>query len=69
MTYTTQQGDMWDSISHKLYGDVKFTDVLINANLEFRYVYIFSEGVVLSVPDVEERITADDLPQWKRANG
>lgn len=69
MTYTTQQGDMWDSISHKLYGDVKFTDVLINANLEFRYVYIFSEGVVLSVPDVEERITADDLPPWKRANG
>ena len=69
MTYTTQQGDMWDSISHKLYGDVKFTDVLINANPEFRYVYIFSEGVVLSVPDVEERITADELPPWKRASG
>nr|DAJ73150.1 MAG TPA: tail protein [Caudoviricetes sp.] len=68
-SYTTQQGDMWDSISYKLYGDVKFTDVLINANPEFRYVYIFSEGVVLSVPDVEERITADDLPPWKRANG
>lgn len=68
-SYTTQQGDMWDSISHKLYGDVKFTDVLINANPEFRYVYIFSEGVVLSVPDVEERITADDLPPWKRASG
>jgi phage tail protein X len=69
ISYTTQQGDMWDSISHKLYGDVKFTDVLINANPEFRYVYIFSEGIVLSVPDVEERITADDLPPWKRASG
>lgn len=48
-TYTTQQGDMWDSISHQVYGDVKFTDVLINANPEYRYIYIFSEGVVLGV--------------------
>ena len=49
---------MWDSISHQVYGDVKFTDVLINANPEYRYIYIFSEGVVLNVPDVEDRITA-----------
>ncbi len=60
---------MWDSISHHVYGDVKFTDVLINANPEYRYIYIFSEGVVLGVPDVEDRITADDLPPWKKASG
>ena len=64
-TYTTKQGDMWDSISHQ----VKFTDVLINANPEYRYIYIFSEGVILDVPDVEDRITADDLPPWKKASG
>ena len=58
---------MWDSISHQVYGDVKFTDVLINANPEYRYIYIFSEGVILDVPDVEDRITADDLPPWKKA--
>lgn len=68
-TYTTKQGDMWDSISHQVYGDVKFTDVLINANPESRYIYIFSEGVILDVPDVEDRITADDLPPWKKASG
>ena len=60
---------MWDSISHQVYGDVKFMDVLINANPEYRYIYIFSEGVVLNVPDVEDRITADDLPPWKKASG
>lgn len=62
---------MWDSISHQVYGDVKFTDVLINANPEYRYIYIyiFSEGVVLNVPDVEDRLTADDLPPWKKASG
>lgn len=68
-TYTTKQGDMWDGIAYEMYGDVNFTDVLINANLEYRYIYIFSDGVVLDVPDVEDRITADDLPPWKKANG
>lgn len=67
--YTTVQGDMWDSISHKVYGDEKYTDVLINANPEHRFVYIFSAGIALNVPEVEERITADDLPPWKRASG
>ena len=60
---------MWDSISHQVYGDVKFPDVLINANPEYRYIYIFSEGVVLGVPDVEDRITADNLPPWKKVSG
>lgn len=68
-TYTTKQGDMWDGIAYQMYGDVNFTDVLINANPEYREVYIFSEGAVLDVPEVEERISADDLPPWKRASG
>ncbi len=68
-TYTTKQGDMWDSISFSLYGDVKYTDVLINANPELRNIYIFSAGIVINVPEVEERVTADDLPPWKRASG
>ena len=68
-TYTTKQGDMWDSISFELYGDVCYTDVLINANIQHRDVYIFSAGAVLDVPEVEERVSADDLPPWKKAEG
>ena len=60
---------MWDSISQKLYGDVKYTDVLINANPEYRYIYIFSAGIKLVIPEIEERISADSLPPWKRASG
>lgn len=69
MTYTTVQGDKWDSIAYKLYGDTKFTDVLIEANHEYRWIYIFSAGNVLEVPEVETRVTIDDLPPWKRASG
>lgn len=69
MTYTTIQGDKWDGIAYKVYGDTKFTDVLIEANIEYRDIYIFSSGVVLEVPEVETRITSDDLPPWKRVSG
>ncbi len=68
-TYVTRQGDMWDGISQELYGDVKYTDALINANPELRKVYIFSEGVEIVVPEVEERVSADNLPPWKKAQG
>lgn len=69
MTYTTIQGDKWDSISYKVYGDTRFTDVLIAANPQRRKIYIFSAGVMLDIPEVETRITADNLPPWKKATG
>lgn len=69
MTYTTVQGDKWDEIAYKVYGDTKFTDVLLEANAEYRYIFIFSAGIVLDVPEVETRITSDDLPPWKRVSG
>lgn len=67
-TYTTKQGDMWDSISYNLYGSESYTDALINANTDYCDVYIFSAGIVLNVPEVEERVSADNLPPWKVAN-
>lgn len=69
MTYTTVLGDMWDLISHKVYGDVRFTDVLIAANPRYNKILVFSAGIVLEVPEVEERVTADSLPPWKQVDG
>lgn len=66
MTYTTVQGDMWDSIAKTHYGSEKFLDVLINANPQYRDVYIFSTGAVLEIPVIDTRITADNLPPWKK---
>lgn len=68
-TYTTIQGDKWDGIAYKVYGDTKFTDTLIAANAQYRMIYIFSAGIVLDIPEVEERVSVDDLPPWKRVSG
>jgi len=66
-SYTTVSMDTWDIISKKLYGDEHFIDKLIAANIEYRKVVIFSAGVVLSVPEVNDRTASDEgLPAWKR---
>ena len=48
-TYTTIQGDMWDSIAYKLYGDE---------------IFIFGAGTVLNVPELESE-KETDLPSWR----
>lgn len=64
-TYTTIQGDMWDSIAHTQLGDVAYTDKLMALNMQYREYYIFPAGIVLTLPDEVEEIPAS-LPPWKR---
>lgn len=68
VTYTTVQGDMWDSIAHNLLGDVAHTDKLMNLNQQYREYFTFPAGIVLLVPEVSEETVAD-LPPWKKVAG
>ncbi len=63
-TYTTIQGDMWDSIAYKLYGDEKYMCQLMKSNLELLDIFIFGAGTVLTVPELESEKEAD-LPSWR----
>ena len=38
-TYTTVQGDMWDSIAYTQLGDEAYTDRLMNLNRQYRMFY------------------------------
>ena len=64
-TYTTIQGDTWDSIAYKVWGNEMYTDTLIKANLEHKETYIFSAGVVLTLPEITLKVS-ESLPPWKR---
>lgn len=68
-TYITSQGDMWDSVAKSQLGSEKYTDLLIAENPEHRFVYIFSAGVELNIPEVNEQTSVSDLPPWKVAAG
>lgn len=63
--YTTISGDMWDGIAYKQMGNEKYMDILIKNNLKYRHVVVFSAGVVLNIPEVQEEVSMQ-LPPWKR---
>jgi len=63
-TYTTIQGDMWDSIAYKLYGNEKYMSLLMQSNLELLDIFIFGAGTVLTVPELEAESEAD-MPPWR----
>lgn len=66
-TYTTIQGDVWDLIAYKLYGDEKYMKNLIEANWQYIDVVVFSSGIVLNVPDIQDE-EIEDMPFWREGD-
>lgn len=67
--YVTVQGDMWDNIAYKCYGDETKVCELVSANPMYRDIYVFPAGIELDVPKLETAETAamtDDVPIWRR---
>lgn len=64
-TYTTTQGDAWDSIAYKLWGEERLAHKLMQANPEHMDVLLFPAGVELCVPEVAKPHTTMELPPWR----
>lgn len=65
--YTTIQGDRWDTIAHKAYGDPLKISPIVEANPHVPKTPILPAGVVLYVPIQErEDVSPTNLPPWKR---
>lgn len=63
--YTTIAGDMWDGIAYKTMGDEAYMDRLMKQNQEYRRLFVFPAGIVLTIPEPEPALAAG-LPPWKR---
>ena len=69
MTYTTIAGDMWDSISFKVYGTEAYTGKLMSNNPEFlEDNYVFPAGIEIYCPEIEgtDSLLLSQLPPWRR---
>jgi len=66
--YMAAQGDVWDYLSWKLYGDERFTHVLLEANPKLRHIVLFETTIVINVPDRPQTRTqsSSNLPPWKQ---
>lgn len=65
-TYTTIQGDMWDAVAYRLWGNEGLFHRLMAANPRHRDLVVFPAGIVLAVPDVTPELTVKAVdPPWK----
>ena len=64
-TYTTRQGDAWDAIAYRVYGDVRFTGWLMQNNYQHLETFVFGAGVVLQIPDPPEDAPDNAVPIWR----
>jgi phage tail protein X len=65
--YITKEGDRWDTIADKAYGDVTKMDKIVDANPDLALVASFREGITLLLPIIPDTETqTSNLPPWKR---
>lgn len=64
-TYTTRQGDAWDAIAYRVYGDVRFTGWLMQNNYQHLETFVFGAGVVLQIPDPPKDASDNAVPIWR----
>lgn len=62
--YTTIQGDMWDGIARKVYGHERHMNVLLDANPEYRDIWVFPSDIILKCPEVSA-VKPSRLPPWR----
>lgn len=65
--YITEQGDTWDLIAYKLYGEERYMKNLIEANWPLLDILVFSAGTEITVPALPEERDGD-LPFWRTVN-
>ena len=65
--YITKNGDRWDLIAYKAYGDATMIDIIIAANPGVPVDPVLKEGITLNIPIVDEPdVDKSLLPPWKR---
>lgn len=68
LRYTTRNGDRWDLIAHKHYGNALMIDGLIAANTHLPLAEEFPDGLTVFVPVLESKPKNSQakMPPWLR---
>lgn len=67
-TYTTMQGDAWDAIAYRLFGEERLAHILMQANSEHMDVLMFPAGVLLTIPEIAPPQQSLKLPPWSQSH-
>lgn len=61
--YITKTGQCWDEIAKEVYGDERYTGILMEANRDKLDIFIFQAGVRLLTPAIQQQ--QDSVPPWR----
>ncbi|MBR8701478.1 hypothetical protein IX317_002127 [Fusobacterium sp. DD29] len=67
--YRTENGDTWDLIAYKIYGNELFMHDLMRANVNLIDIAVFDANIPIIVPLKSPTIDTNadaNLPPWKR---
>lgn len=67
--YTTIEGERWDNVAWKAYGNAAKVNEIIASNPDVQITDRIPAGTVLNIPIVEEEEVLTDLellPPWKQ---
>lgn len=64
----TIQGDTWDTIAKRVYGDERRAQDLMEARANIRLLdyEVFPGGVRVATPELPDETPAFGLPEWRR---
>ncbi len=62
--YRTVQGDTWDLIAKKQYGDEKKLDILMMNNFSLLNYVIFPAGILVDIPELPGE-AQQGWPEWR----
>lgn len=64
----TIQGDTWDTIAKRIYGNELRAQDLMEARENIRLLdyQVFPAGIAVTAPEIEEQTAPDDLPDWRK---
>lgn len=67
LTHITTEGERWDSLAWRYYGDAHRYLPIIQANPQVPITAALPAGLTLSIPVLEQAAsTSEDLPPWMR---
>lgn len=66
LSYLTREGDTWDQIAWRYYGDAMRYPSIVAANPHVPITAALPAGIKLSIPMLEPAPSAEELPPWMR---
>ncbi|MCR5892177.1 MULTISPECIES: tail protein X [Burkholderia] len=67
LTHITTEGERWDQIAYRYYGDPFAYERIIVANPSVPITPVLASGIVLSIPVVAaDNVADEELPPWMR---